>query len=159
MAFLGIDTSVTGRRWIGPAADLERRAEGLAQQASLPLPVARVLAERAVEPMDAWADDMVLAEGLHRFERHSIYRSGNNIHHHRPSLQSGFQDVFLQVQSVLLEPHLLENSKRCFVNIVFIGMYRLFFRFPVYRSYCRIIFQFLCFLCILVLLSIRLCFQ
>ena len=55
MAFLGIDTSVTGRRWIGPAADLERRAEGLAQQAALPLPVARVLAERAVEPMDAQA--------------------------------------------------------------------------------------------------------
>ncbi|MDN5569484.1 MAG: DHH family phosphoesterase, partial [Paracoccus sp. (in: a-proteobacteria)] len=55
MAFLGIDTSVTGRRWIGPAADLERRAEGLAQQATLPLPVARVLAERGVEPQDAAA--------------------------------------------------------------------------------------------------------
>jgi single-stranded-DNA-specific exonuclease len=55
VAFLGIDTSVTGRRWIGPAADLERRAEGLAQQATLPLPVARVLAERAVEPQDAAA--------------------------------------------------------------------------------------------------------
>ncbi|WP_410217985.1 single-stranded-DNA-specific exonuclease RecJ [Paracoccus sp. (in: a-proteobacteria)] len=52
MAFLGIDSSLTGRRWIGPEADMERRAEGLAQQAALPLPVARVLAERAVEPQD-----------------------------------------------------------------------------------------------------------
>ncbi|WP_265499206.1 single-stranded-DNA-specific exonuclease RecJ [Paracoccus beibuensis] len=53
MAFLGIDSSLTGRRWIGPEAELERRAEGLAQQAALPLPVARVLAERAVEPAEA----------------------------------------------------------------------------------------------------------
>ncbi|MFC0201088.1 single-stranded-DNA-specific exonuclease RecJ [Paracoccus rhizosphaerae] len=53
MAFLGIDSSLTGRRWIGPDAALERRAEGLAQQAALPLPVARVLAERAVEPAEA----------------------------------------------------------------------------------------------------------
>ncbi|QBX35594.1 single-stranded-DNA-specific exonuclease RecJ [Paracoccus liaowanqingii] len=53
MAFLGIDSSLTGRRWTGPEADLERRAEGLAQQAALPLPVARVLAERAVDPAEA----------------------------------------------------------------------------------------------------------
>lgn len=53
MAYLGVDSSLTGRRWIGPAAELERRAEGLAQQAALPLPVARVLAERLVEPADA----------------------------------------------------------------------------------------------------------
>lgn len=52
-AFLGIDSSLTGRRWVGPPADLERRAEGLAQQAGLPLPVARVLAERAVAPEEA----------------------------------------------------------------------------------------------------------
>ena len=49
MAFLGIEQSLSGRRWIGPEADLERRAEGLAQKASLPLAVARVLAERGVE--------------------------------------------------------------------------------------------------------------
>ncbi|MGR3250336.1 MAG: single-stranded-DNA-specific exonuclease RecJ [Paracoccus sp. (in: a-proteobacteria)] len=53
VAFLGIDSSLTGRRWIGPDAALERRAEGLAQQAALPLPVARVLAERAIEPSEA----------------------------------------------------------------------------------------------------------
>lgn len=52
-AFLGIDSSLTGRRWIGPPADLERLAEGLAQQAALPLPVARVLAERGVPPAEA----------------------------------------------------------------------------------------------------------
>lgn len=52
-AFLGIDNSLTGRRWIGPEAALERRAEGLAQQAALPLPVARVLAERSVAPEEA----------------------------------------------------------------------------------------------------------
>ncbi len=48
--FLDVAQSLTGRRWIGPDADLERRAEGLAQHAALPLPVARVLAERGVEP-------------------------------------------------------------------------------------------------------------
>ncbi|CAM3100871.1 single-stranded-DNA-specific exonuclease RecJ [Paracoccus nototheniae] len=53
MGFLGIDSSLTGRRWIGPAPDLERRAEGLAQQAALPLAVARVLAERMVDPAEA----------------------------------------------------------------------------------------------------------
>ncbi|SCY50122.1 single-stranded-DNA-specific exonuclease RecJ [Paracoccus tibetensis] len=50
MGYLGVDGSLTGRRWIGPEADLERRAEGLAQQAGLPLAVARVLAERGVAP-------------------------------------------------------------------------------------------------------------
>lgn len=49
-AFLGIDSSLTGRRWVGPDPALERRAEGLAQQAALPLPVARILAERSVSP-------------------------------------------------------------------------------------------------------------
>ncbi|WP_299359617.1 single-stranded-DNA-specific exonuclease RecJ [uncultured Paracoccus sp.] len=48
--FLGVDRSFTGRRWLGPAPELERRAEGLAQSAALPLPVARVLAERGIEP-------------------------------------------------------------------------------------------------------------
>lgn len=52
-AFLGIDSSLTGRRWVGPEPALERRAEGLAQQAALPLPVARVLAERSVAPEEA----------------------------------------------------------------------------------------------------------
>ncbi|MFN3275315.1 MAG: single-stranded-DNA-specific exonuclease RecJ [Paracoccus sp. (in: a-proteobacteria)] len=52
MAYLGVDSSISGRRWIGPEAGLERRAEGLAQQAGLPIAVARVLAERDVAPED-----------------------------------------------------------------------------------------------------------
>ncbi|MEH6785881.1 MAG: single-stranded-DNA-specific exonuclease RecJ [Paracoccus sp. (in: a-proteobacteria)] len=49
MAFLGIKQSLSGRRWIGPDAALERLAEGLAQKSALPLAVARVLAERGIE--------------------------------------------------------------------------------------------------------------
>ncbi|TRW97635.1 single-stranded-DNA-specific exonuclease RecJ [Paracoccus sp. M683] len=51
-AFLGVEHSLTGRRWAGPGAAAERLAEGLAQAARLPLPVARVLAERGVEAAD-----------------------------------------------------------------------------------------------------------
>ena len=47
-AFLGIDSSLSGRRWTGPDAALERLAEGLAQQAGLPLSLARILAERGI---------------------------------------------------------------------------------------------------------------
>ena len=50
MAFLGIEASLTGRRWVGPDPGADRRAEGLAQAARLPLPVARILAERGIEP-------------------------------------------------------------------------------------------------------------
>ncbi|MFV0386681.1 single-stranded-DNA-specific exonuclease RecJ [Paracoccus sp. (in: a-proteobacteria)] len=53
MAFLGVEESLTGRRWIGPDAASERLAEGLAQKARLPLAVARVLAERGVQPDEA----------------------------------------------------------------------------------------------------------
>ncbi|AXC50019.1 single-stranded-DNA-specific exonuclease RecJ [Paracoccus suum] len=48
-AFLNVETSLSGRRWVGPDDALERRAAGLAQSAELPLPVARILAERGVE--------------------------------------------------------------------------------------------------------------
>ncbi|AUH35456.1 single-stranded-DNA-specific exonuclease RecJ [Paracoccus tegillarcae] len=51
--FLGVEQSLTGRRWIGPDPAASRLAEGLAQAASLPLPVARVLAERGVEAAEA----------------------------------------------------------------------------------------------------------
>lgn len=47
-AFLNVETSLTGRRWVGPDEAAERRAAGLAQMAGLPLPVARVLAERGI---------------------------------------------------------------------------------------------------------------
>ena len=47
-AFLGIESSLSGRRWTGPDAALERLAEGLSQRAALPLAIARILAERGV---------------------------------------------------------------------------------------------------------------
>lgn len=47
-AFLGVERSILGRRWIGPSPEVERRAEGLAQRADLPLPLGRVLAARGV---------------------------------------------------------------------------------------------------------------
>ena len=49
-AFLDVERSLTGRRWVGPDPDCDRRAEGLAQATALPLPVARILAERGVAP-------------------------------------------------------------------------------------------------------------
>ncbi len=48
MAFLGVETSITGRRWVGPAADTERAAEALVQTTGLPRPVALVLARLGV---------------------------------------------------------------------------------------------------------------
>lgn len=51
--YLGVTRSLTGRRWVGPDAETDRRAEGLAQAARLPLPVARVLAERGIPPDQA----------------------------------------------------------------------------------------------------------
>jgi len=52
-ALLDVETSATGRRWEGPAPEVERRAEAIAQAAGLPLPLARVLAARGVAPDEA----------------------------------------------------------------------------------------------------------
>ncbi|WP_071674088.1 single-stranded-DNA-specific exonuclease RecJ [Nioella nitratireducens] len=49
-AFLGVEHSVTGRKWVGLSPEQERLSEALAQQADLPPPVARVLARRGVMP-------------------------------------------------------------------------------------------------------------
>jgi single-stranded-DNA-specific exonuclease len=54
-AFLNVETSLTGRRWIGPSDADQRLAEAIAQTAALPLPVARVLARRGVAPEGAAA--------------------------------------------------------------------------------------------------------
>ncbi|SFS04055.1 single-stranded-DNA-specific exonuclease RecJ [Yoonia litorea] len=51
-AFLNVETSLTGRRWIGPSAAQDRAAEALAQQKSLPAALCRVLASRGVEAAD-----------------------------------------------------------------------------------------------------------
>ena len=52
-AFLDVETSLTGRRWAGPDAELVRHAEALEQQTNLPLPVCRILAARGIEASDA----------------------------------------------------------------------------------------------------------
>ena len=48
-AFLGVEHSITGRRWTGPAAEIARLAEAVAQGTGLPDPVCGVLASRGVE--------------------------------------------------------------------------------------------------------------
>ncbi len=59
-AFLGVDSSLTGRKWVGPSADQSRLADAIAQRADLPPPVAQVLARRGVDP-DAAAGFMAPA--------------------------------------------------------------------------------------------------
>jgi single-stranded-DNA-specific exonuclease len=51
--FLNVESSLTGRRWAGPDPAQDRLAEGIAQQARLPLPLARVLAARGVSAAEA----------------------------------------------------------------------------------------------------------
>ena len=51
MAFLDVEHSLTGRRWVGPSADIARASEALAQQTALPHPVCHILA-RAGVPAD-----------------------------------------------------------------------------------------------------------
>ncbi len=52
-AFLGIATSLTHRRWIGPSAEDDRLAEAMSQATALPMPLSRVLARRGVAPQGA----------------------------------------------------------------------------------------------------------
>ncbi|MBZ0129641.1 MAG: single-stranded-DNA-specific exonuclease RecJ [Rhodobacteraceae bacterium] len=49
-AYLGVAQSATGRRWIGPDAGRERRAEALVQATGLPAQLCQVLAARDVAP-------------------------------------------------------------------------------------------------------------
>ena len=53
--FLGVSSSLTGRRWIGPGLEEERLAEAIAQHTGHPLALARVLARRGVAPEAAEA--------------------------------------------------------------------------------------------------------
>lgn len=50
MDFLDISASLTGRRWVGPGAEVERQAEAIVQADHLPEPLARILARRGVAP-------------------------------------------------------------------------------------------------------------
>lgn len=54
-AFLNVSVSATGRRWVGPALEVERAAEAMAQASQLPGPVCRTLARRGVLPEEAEA--------------------------------------------------------------------------------------------------------
>jgi len=56
-AFLGVEQSLSGRRWTGPDDDRLRRAEGLAQRAGLPMALALVLARDGVTA-EALADHL-----------------------------------------------------------------------------------------------------
>ena len=51
-AFLGVEMSLTGRRWVGPTAAEDRLAEAMAQIARLPLPLCRTLVQRGVDPAE-----------------------------------------------------------------------------------------------------------
>ena len=54
-AFLGIETSALGRRWVGLNAAQDRHAQAIAQQTGLPEIVARTLARRDVTTEEAQA--------------------------------------------------------------------------------------------------------
>ncbi len=55
MSFLGVETSLTGRRWIGSGIEVERAADLLSQQTDLPQALCQVLARRGVAPQEAEA--------------------------------------------------------------------------------------------------------
>ena len=52
VAFLGVEQSLTGRRWVGPTVEVERAAEMMSQQTDLPRAVCQVLARRGVPVME-----------------------------------------------------------------------------------------------------------
>ena len=52
-AFLGVEQSATGRRWIGPTVEADRLAEAMVQETGLPMALARVLVARGVAPAEA----------------------------------------------------------------------------------------------------------
>lgn len=51
--FLGVASSLTGRRWVGPDTETSRQAEALEQATDLPSPVCQVLAQRKISAQDA----------------------------------------------------------------------------------------------------------
>jgi len=52
-AYLGVESSLTGRRWVGPSAEAERQAEAITQATGLPDMLCRVLAARGVPAQEA----------------------------------------------------------------------------------------------------------
>jgi single-stranded-DNA-specific exonuclease len=53
VSYLGVESSLTGRRWVGPSVEAERQAELLAQQTGLARPLCAVLARLGVSPEEA----------------------------------------------------------------------------------------------------------
>ena len=51
--FLNVETSLTGRRWVGPDPAQDRLSQAMAQTTRLPLPLCRILAARGIAPEDA----------------------------------------------------------------------------------------------------------
>lgn len=51
-AFLNVDGSILGQRWVGPSPEEDRRAEAMAQITRLPLPLCQTLVRRGVAPED-----------------------------------------------------------------------------------------------------------
>ncbi len=52
-AFLNVESSLTGRRWIGPTAENDRLSEAMVQATGLPAAVARTLVRQGVSPETA----------------------------------------------------------------------------------------------------------
>lgn len=52
-AYLGVESSATGRRWTGPSVEADRLAEAMTQETGLPAALARVLVARGVAPEEA----------------------------------------------------------------------------------------------------------
>lgn len=48
MAYLDVETSLTGRRWVGPEIEVQRAADAMAQSTDLAQPLCQVLARRGV---------------------------------------------------------------------------------------------------------------
>lgn len=53
MAFLGVEHSLTGRRWLGPSVETERTSDAMEQATGLPRAVCQVLARRGVPSTEA----------------------------------------------------------------------------------------------------------
>lgn len=54
-AFLGVECSLTGRRWIGPGIEVDRQAEAMAQDSGLPRALCQTLARLGVSPSETAA--------------------------------------------------------------------------------------------------------
>lgn len=52
MAFLGVEQSLNGRKWVGPTPETDRLASAMAQQTELPLVLCNVLVRQGVSPQD-----------------------------------------------------------------------------------------------------------